>query len=105
MRGLGITERGRDGCRCGMWLFECEGKPGLLRYIEWFRTWKRRVENTVAPHTFRIKNYNSKVTRRGGFSKRVFHIFTSRKSFAFSKRKLCNDENFRVKDFDEFRCF
>ena len=26
-------------------------------------------------------------------------------SFAFSKRKLCNGENFRIKDFDEFRCF
>ena len=25
--------------------------------------------------------------------------------FAFSKRKLCNGENFRIKDFDEFRCF
>ena len=25
--------------------------------------------------------------------------------FAFSKRKLCNSENFRIKDFDEFRCF
>ena len=24
---------------------------------------------------------------------------------AFSKRKLCNGENFRIKDFDEFRCF
>ena len=27
------------------------------------------------------------------------------KLFAFSKRKLCNGENFRIKDFDEFRCF
>ena len=26
-------------------------------------------------------------------------------TFAFSKRKLCNGENFRIKDFDEFRCF
>ena len=25
--------------------------------------------------------------------------------YAFSKRKLCNGENFRIKDFDEFRCF
>ena len=24
---------------------------------------------------------------------------------AFSKRKLCNGENFQIKDFDEFRCF
>ena len=23
---------------------------------------------------------------------------------AFSKRKLCNGENFQIKDFDEFRC-
>ena len=25
--------------------------------------------------------------------------------FAFSKRKLCNSENFRIKNFDKFRCF
>ena len=26
-------------------------------------------------------------------------------NIAFSKRKLCSGENFRIKDFDEFRCF
>ena len=34
----------------------------------------------------------------------VFDFFLSVR-FAFSKRKLCNGENFRIKDFDEFRCF
>ena len=32
-----------------------------------------------------------------------FELFLT--NFAFSKRKLCNGENFRIKDFDEFWCY
>ena len=37
--------------------------------------------------------------------RRYMCILVDFDNFAFSKRKLCNGENFRIKDFDEFRCF
>ena len=47
-----------------------------------------------------------RVTCRGGDLSFYWTDFNATRSiFAFSKRKLCNGENFRIKDFDEFRCF
>ena len=41
----------------------------------------------------------------GGHMRQFWVSFRFFFDFAFSKRKLCNGENFRIKDFDEFRCF
>ena len=45
--------------------------------------------------------YPNRATKNQNFDFSIFFFFV----FAFSKRKLCNGENFRIKDFDEFRYF
>ena len=52
-----------------------------------------------------FKKYSGVVLSKSPFLRKAQSEKLYGRLFAFSKRKLCNGENFRIKDFDEFRCF